>query len=90
MHEYGLGSADDATIWEFAKANGFTIVSKDSDFEERSILFGFPPKVIWIRAKNSTSAEIASLLRTAYPVIEHFVAGEQETCLVLGLVKNRS
>ncbi|MBZ5642496.1 MAG: DUF5615 family PIN-like protein [Acidobacteriia bacterium] len=90
VHECGLGSADDATIWEFAKANGFAIVSKDSDFEERSILLGFPPKVIWIRARNSSSAQIASLLTTAYPVIEHFVSGKQETCLVLGLLKNRS
>ena len=90
VHDCGLGSADDATIWEYVKTNDFTIVSKDSDFEERSILFGFPPKVIWIRASNCTSTEIASLLRTAFPIIERFVRGGQETCFVLGFRKKRS
>jgi predicted nuclease of predicted toxin-antitoxin system len=27
-HQYGLGGADDAVIWEYAKANGFTIIIK--------------------------------------------------------------
>ena len=35
VHQCGLGGRDDAAIWEYAKSNGFTIVSKDSDFEER-------------------------------------------------------
>ncbi len=29
-----LDTADDRTIWEFAKANGFTIVSHDIDFAD--------------------------------------------------------
>jgi len=33
VQQCGLGSTDDAAIWEYAKSNGFTIVSKDSDFE---------------------------------------------------------
>jgi len=39
----GLGSSDDEAIWSYAKANGFSIISKDSDFAERSALFGAPP-----------------------------------------------
>ncbi|MGH9613748.1 MAG: DUF5615 family PIN-like protein, partial [Bryobacteraceae bacterium] len=38
-----LESATDSQIWEFAKVNGFTIVSKDSDFYHRSVLSGSPP-----------------------------------------------
>lgn len=34
VHYCELGSADDASIWQYAKGNGFTIVSKDSDFQE--------------------------------------------------------
>jgi predicted nuclease of predicted toxin-antitoxin system len=84
VHQCGLGSADDAAIWEYAKSNGFTIVSKDSDFEERSILSGSPPKVIWIRGRNCTSAEIESLLRSAFSVMTRFVQKDEETCLILG------
>lgn len=35
-------SADDRAIWEYAHANGFTIVSKDDDFVQRSLLNGHP------------------------------------------------
>jgi len=33
-----LHETDDAIIWTFAGTNGFTIVSKDSDFHQRSLL----------------------------------------------------
>lgn len=36
VHHCGLGSADDSSIWQYAKDNSFTIVSKDSDFQERA------------------------------------------------------
>jgi predicted nuclease of predicted toxin-antitoxin system len=90
VHDCGLGSADDATIWEYAKSNGFVIVSKDSDFEERSVLLGFPPKIIWLRAKNCTSSEIAFLLRNAFQTVEHFAREGHETCLALGFLKRIS
>ncbi len=52
VHQCGLGSAGDAAFWEHAKKLGFTIVSKDSGFEERSVLLGAPPKIILIRTGN--------------------------------------
>ena len=85
VHECGLGSSDDAAIWQYAKDNGFTIVSKDSDFQERSVLHGHPPKIIWLRATNCSSAEIESLLRAAAPIIARFIQENEESCLVLGV-----
>lgn len=38
----GLTNTDDAIIWEYAKLNNFVIVSKDSDFHQRSLLYGHP------------------------------------------------
>lgn len=84
VHECGLGSADDDAIWQYAEDNGFSIVSKDSDFQERSVLRGSPPKFIWIRAANSPSTEIERLLRDAVAVVGRFVEEDQEACLVLG------
>lgn len=84
VHQCGLGSTDDAAIWEYAKSNGFAIVSKDSDFEERSILWGSPPKIIWIRARNCSSAEVESLLRSAFSAVKRFVQEDEESCLILG------
>jgi len=48
----GLDESEDNLIWEFAKENGFTITTKDSDFNEILLVNGFPPQVIWIRTGN--------------------------------------
>ena len=40
MHDCGLGSADDLSIWQYAKERDYTIVSKDSDFQDRSMILG--------------------------------------------------
>ena len=83
IRDLGMRDATDTQIWEYAKANGFAIVSKDSDFQERSVLFGSPPKVVWIRAKNCTTTQLQDVLRTAFPIIKKFVQADAETCLIL-------
>lgn len=44
-----LIKTDDAIIWEYARTNNFAIVSKNSDFYQRSLLQGHPPKFIYLR-----------------------------------------
>ncbi len=44
-----LAQANDDEIWEHAKKNGYTIVTKDSDFNDISMVKGFPPHIIWLR-----------------------------------------
>ncbi|MFV0338858.1 MAG: DUF5615 family PIN-like protein [Chthoniobacterales bacterium] len=46
VRECGLVGQTDDTIWKYARNEGFAIVSKDSDFQQRSLLFGHPPKII--------------------------------------------
>ena len=58
----GLQRASDAEIWEYAARGGFTIVTHDSDFNERAILYGPPPKVIWLRTGNVSTEAVATLL----------------------------
>jgi len=83
VHDCDLGSANDSKIWQFAKENGFAIVSKDSDFQERSVLFGSPPKIIWLRVANCSTAEIEALLRMAAATITRFLQEDEESCLIL-------
>jgi predicted nuclease of predicted toxin-antitoxin system len=61
--ERALGP-DDEAIWIFARDNGFTVVSKDSDFYGLSVVRGAPPKVAWLRVGNLDTAAIAAVLRT--------------------------
>ena len=85
-----LDSASDATIWDFAKLNGFTVVSKDSDFYDRSVFLGSPPQVVWLKVGNCSTVAIEALLVKARPQIEAFIKLDTETCLILSLKNNRS
>jgi len=58
----GLLNATDCEIWEFARRNGYIIVTNDSIFNDLNLLFGFPPKIIWIRTGNLATQNLASLL----------------------------
>lgn len=48
----GLGCEDDLIVWNYAQRNDFSVVTKDSDFSELVVYFGFPPRFIWIRRGN--------------------------------------
>jgi predicted nuclease of predicted toxin-antitoxin system len=76
-------NTDDAVIWEYAKANNFTIVSKDSDFHQRSLLYGYPPKFIYLRIGNSPTSKIIQILRDNFDMIMRFASSETESILVL-------
>jgi predicted nuclease of predicted toxin-antitoxin system len=84
VHNLGLGGAGDSEVWDYAKLHGFAIVSKDSDFAERSVLERDPPKIIWIRLGNCSTADVERQLRSAHEVIRAFIEEDQETCLLLG------
>ena len=42
----------DTEVWNYAKQNNLTIISKDSDFSHRIIVSRPPPKVIHIKIGN--------------------------------------
>jgi predicted nuclease of predicted toxin-antitoxin system len=72
VRNVGLRDSDDAIIWVYAKENSFTIVSKDSDFQQRSLLYGSPPKFIWLRVGNCPVKTIEDLLRQHVLAIHAF------------------
>lgn len=73
-HVYNLEMSEfsDLEIWNYAKANHFFIVTKDSDFHELTILLGHPPKVIWIRRGNCSTDQTEKILRENAKTLEHF------------------
>lgn len=79
---FGLRSSDTA-IWKHAKEHGFVIVSKDSDFEQRAVVFGLPPKVIWVRVGNCRTGVVESLLRQRLDQIKGFEKDPNESLLAL-------
>ena len=81
----GLKDADDGAIWEYARRQGYIIVSKDTDFHQRSFLFGHPPKVIWIRLGNCSTSDVETVLRKAVDEIRRFVEDDETSLLILTL-----
>jgi len=77
----GLSKADDRDVWDYAKTNGFAIVSQDVDFAEMAALLGSPPKVIWLRAGNQSKADISALLRRHAELIVAFGIDDDTACL---------
>lgn len=67
----------DAKIWQFAKNNNYHILTFDEDFTELQNLYGFPPKIIWMRTGNLNTLEIASkLLSLEISILEFFANNE--------------
>jgi len=52
------------------------------DFQERSLIVGVPPKVVWIRRGNSSTNEIEAILRRHCDEALQLMQGD-EVALVL-------
>lgn len=49
---------EDPQMWDYARNEGFAIVSKDTDFRERSHVEGAPPKIVWLDVGNAGTETI--------------------------------
>jgi predicted nuclease of predicted toxin-antitoxin system len=85
VRDVGLGAAEDSQIWDHARMGGLMIVSKDTDFRERSYVEGFPPKVIWLDVGNAGTVAIAELLRRERGRIDLFERQEEASLLILSI-----
>ncbi len=56
-------AAPDTSIWKYAIEYGFTIVTKDADFDEMSQIHTISAKVVWIRRGNCPTRTVEQLLR---------------------------
>jgi predicted nuclease of predicted toxin-antitoxin system len=83
VSDVGLHAADDDEVWRYAAAESLLLVSKDSDFYQRSLLFGPPPKVVWLRLGNCTTGAVEECLRRRTADVQAFVDDPDAAFLVL-------
>jgi len=81
--EFHLDEADDPIVWSFAEREGFTIVTKDDDFSELSLIRGFPPKVLHIGLGNCSTQSVESLIRAHVAELKDFEADNERGILFL-------
>lgn len=58
----GMESASDKEVWQKAKDDGYVIVTRDADFQELSLVWGQPPKVIRLKTLNQSRAATLKVL----------------------------
>ena len=58
----GMESASDKVVWQRAKDDGYVILTRDADFQELSLVWGQPPKVIRLKTMNQTRAATLNVL----------------------------
>ena len=83
VRELNLQRADDATVWNFAREHGYTILSKDADFHQRSFVHGHPPKVVWLRFGNCSTERISVSLRHHVEDLRAFERDKESAFLIL-------
>ena len=77
----GLENKSDKEIWAFAKKHNYSIVTFDSDFYDLSIIWGSPPKIIWIRTNDQRTTSIEKLLKSHKKTIKGFIESSELACL---------
>jgi len=58
----GLLHATDTHIFNSAKEQQATVITKDRDFLDLSRRFGPPPQVVWLRSGNTSNAAVRKTL----------------------------
>ncbi|WP_017733714.1 DUF5615 family PIN-like protein [Nafulsella turpanensis] len=81
VRHLGLENASDIQIFEFAKKNGYAVVTFDSDFVDLNVIKGFPPKIIWLKTGNLTTKAISELIHKNLMVIQTFLKSEENEIL---------
>ena len=77
VSDAGLLDADDIDIWLYAQKENYTIVTFDSDYYDISLVNGCPPKIIWLRTGNLTTAQISNIMIDNFDRIKVFLNDEK-------------
>lgn len=77
----GMESVSDAEVWQAAKDQGFVIVTRDADFEELSLVWGQPPKVIWLKTRNQSRTTTLKILLDHRLMIEEALLNRGQACV---------
>jgi predicted nuclease of predicted toxin-antitoxin system len=90
VRDVGMKATIDPIVWDYAKDNDLTIISKDADMHDLSLVFGNPPKVIWLRLGNCSTSQVENLLRREFSTIELFYKDETLSLRKCPIVYRRS
>lgn len=77
LRDVDLRDAEDAEIFEAAKAQEIIFITKDSDFADLVDRLGSPPQIIWLTCGNTSNARLQEILSATLPeALELLRSGE--------------
>ena len=78
IRDLGLRDAEDKEIFEAARRENATVMTKDSDFVLLLDRLGAPPQVIWVTCGNTSNARLKEILtNTLSKALELLESGEE-------------
>jgi predicted nuclease of predicted toxin-antitoxin system len=77
----GLEQSDDKIIRQYAIDNDFVIVTKDADYYDMTVLYGQPPKIIWLKIGNQSKAATIKTLQDNQQAIEKALIMNDKACI---------
>ncbi len=84
VKDFGLIDHNDFLIFQYARKHQFTaILSLDEDFYKIQLEHGTPPKIIWMRMGNCSTAALATALLDNTATIHDFLLNDGIDCLEL-------
>ncbi len=84
VKDFGLIDFNDFRIFQYARQHQFdAILTLDEDFYNIQLEHGTPPKVIWMRLGNCSTAALATAILYNAEAIRDFLNNEQLDCLEL-------
>ena len=86
IHQMDLGNKwQDEEIWNYARENNLTIISKDSDFSNMIMMKQPPPKVIHIKTGNMKIKEFDTLISGVWEEVIKLI----DDCKLVNVYKER-
>ena len=64
--DLGLSTVADTVRFDYARADGAVVLSKDSDFVELVHRLGSPPQIVWITCGNVSNRHLRELFTATF------------------------
>ena len=77
----GLEQMNDRELRQYAIDNDFIIATKDADFYEMNLIYGQPPKIIWLKMGNQSKAATINALINHREFIYQALIVEDKECV---------
>ena len=77
----GLENTDDKIIRQYAIDHDFIIVTKDADYYDMTVLYGQPPKIVWLKMGNQSKTATIKTLQDCQQIIEQALIINHHACI---------